>query len=157
MPTNPTACQHEWEQPWLQMVPEGYWKPTGQARCRKCKVPKEPQQYGAFYADSYSAPDVQVRLSAIRTRIEDATKGPWIAEDIGAGTVACGVVAASGEVVVEHDFIATRNADFVANARQDMPYLLTLLAAADTQHHRDQAEIQRLNERVREAVTHECF
>lgn len=74
-----------------------------------------------------------LNVAAIQQRAEQATPGPWKAEDIGAGTVACGVVAESGRVIIEHDFVAPNNAEFIAHARTDVPALLAHLALLEAQ------------------------
>lgn len=69
------------------------------------------------------------QLNAIRAREQAASAGPWTAENIGAGTSAWGVVGATGHIVVEHDFVNRPNAEFIAHAREDLPFLLALVLA----------------------------
>jgi hypothetical protein len=66
---------------------------------------------------------MELDLTPIKARLAAASSGPWTAEDIGAGTIACGVVSPT-TVIVEHDFIGSHDAEFCAHARQDIPALI---------------------------------
>lgn len=56
--------------------------------------------------------------------MEAATPGPWESEDIGAGTVACGLMAPASSVVM-HDFISPSDAALCAWMRNRLPALLS--------------------------------
>lgn len=65
------------------------------------------------------------RIDEIRERCEKATKGPWEAVTRG-NTVKSHAVTVTGYYFSIAGGISkkTGNADFIANARQDIPYLL---------------------------------
>jgi hypothetical protein len=92
-------------------------------------------------APTPDARTVAEQIVAIQERLERITPGAWKAEDIGAGTTACGVVSDTGRVVVEHDFVEPADAEFIAHAPGDIRFLLAALTVADAAGYaRGQAE-----------------
>lgn len=91
-------------------------------------------------------------MLGIHYRLQDATPGPWIAEDIGAGTTAWGVRTAEGLSIVEHDFVAGNNARFIAHAREDVEYLLLQLAECTRARAQAEQRNQQLQRRVKIAI-----
>lgn len=64
------------------------------------------------------------QVQELRELHEQATPGQWKAEDIGARTMAFGIVSETGLSVVEYDFIAPRNAQFIAAIKNAAPALI---------------------------------
>lgn len=72
------------------------------------------------------------RIAAIRARVDEATDGPWrvcraeeisIVSEVGP-VIVDQVCAESDEEIIDRDY----DADFIAHAREDIPYLLDQLA-----------------------------
>lgn len=78
----------------------------------------------------------------LRALLEQITPGPWEAQDAGAGAGAGSVagVVAGDRVVVEHDFVSSNNAEFIAAARNALPALLEERDALLAQVRRLEAE-----------------
>lgn len=68
------------------------------------------------------------RIEQIRARAEAATSGPWKADGL-AGDLTSGDI-----VIAEVLSWWQRDAEFIAAAREDVPYLLGLLAERDARH-----------------------
>jgi len=79
---------------------------------------------------------VDERLLAIQARCEAATPGPWKVIEKGNTVPSVAVVSVAydtrpQETICPNMSTKTDNADFIAHARQDIPYLLALLAERD--------------------------
>lgn len=64
------------------------------------------------------------RADDIRARADAATPGPWRYEAEHEPAAVFFIVNEGGELRIVADNIAYPNADFIANAREDVPYLL---------------------------------
>jgi hypothetical protein len=71
------------------------------------------------------------RISEIKARVEAATKGPWVIDPKGDrlttfiwNELRSDYRGPGPALVVDDDYMSTHNADFIANAREDIPYLL---------------------------------
>ena len=82
------------------------------------------------------------RLSAARARCEAATPGPWFAE-----YVAEGAYVHDGDTVIT-PVIKAGNADFISNAREDLPWALDQIAELTKERDLLKAD----NERIIEAI-----
>jgi hypothetical protein len=83
---------------------------------------------------------MEQRIAEIRARVEKATPGPW--EPVPDGCAACTETEWDVdplEIGCHGMFAHFIDADFIAHAREDIPYLLSLLAERD-------AEIARLRQ-----------
>lgn len=83
---------------------------------------------GVPFTVSTETPEDQARIAAIRARVEQATKGPWWTGP----HYKCDVDTPLGTVRSHALYSPQAAADalFIANAREDIPYLLDLLASS---------------------------
>lgn len=90
------------------------------------------------------AEDVAARLAEIQQRADAATPGKWLVAwdscDCGNG-MGCdhgafieGIKVADGKLILEVNYAGNLDLEFIAHARQDIPWLLQQLAAQDARH-----------------------
>lgn len=76
------------------------------------------------------------RLAEIEARAKAATEGPWIESEMQVAAVTRGVIAVIPTPRVGGVFDCQQNKAFIAHAREDIPYLLTTLRAAEAREAR---------------------
>lgn len=95
--------------------------------------PCKPSIFAATYeiaTPTQPSPDAE-RIDAIEARANAATKGPWEYHCAISGNYKCTVRFSSGSVATVHALLGQRdNGEFIAHAREDIPWLCTTLRAA---------------------------
>lgn len=83
--------------------------------------------------------DDQTQLAAITARVEKATDGPWFCQETGR------VIDGEGYLIADEDsgIVECSDAEFIAHARQDIPYLLAALTRLQAE--RDAAHLRMVN------------
>lgn len=108
---------------------------------------------------------LKTRLAHIQARVEAAKNGPWVTHSFvhnqdDDAPRELSIVAEDdqpGYIVIANEVEDDVDAEFIAHAREDVPFLLSALLASETQRQQDQEEIARLKTRLTEEVTRECF
>lgn len=107
---------------------------TGDAReCTTCHTDKG-------YLCACETDDVRARLEQIRKRADAAEPGPWMVGDESPTHEGMFVVSCEGGEGDVTDYIDRPEAEFIAHAREDVPWLLDRIQALE-----QRAEVRRLD------------
>ena len=105
----------------------------------------------------------QQRLQTIREREQKATKGPWLwdgsdteADEPYIFTDRSHVAPKSVSVLFNADWGTNEDADFIAHSREDLPFLLDLVASLQAERERLQKSVRHYEDRIEEEVYNAC-
>lgn len=90
-------------------------------------------------------PPAVARIAAIRQRAQAATKGPWSEGAIGNGSVYGPDSAGDDSGLIARVYKGRANVTFIAEAREDIPYLLAEVDRIATERDRQETHIRVLN------------